>query len=111
MKQREGYLQIDHRSSPGLTEQQAETTRLPPQLLREGKMLELATLTCSHCKTVQIKNPLRTRERAHCPECDHYICDLCGIAYRQTSVCRPWAQVVEDVQSGRTPVPVLARPV
>ena len=109
MKQREGYLLIDHRASPGIPEDLAVAANLPPQYLREGKILELATLTCSHCKIPQIKNPLRTRERASCPKCFKYLCDLCGMAYQQTFVCRPWDQVVDDVLDGKTPVPVLAR--
>ena len=43
-------------------------------------MVEAATLTCSHCQTILIVNPLRTRERAYCSSCDHYLCDACGTA-------------------------------
>lgn len=78
MGQREGYLMIDHRASPGLPEDIARRTGLDPRYTGEGKLLEGATLTCSHCKTTVFKNPLRTRERAYCSKCDHYICDLCA---------------------------------
>ncbi len=74
---REGYLLIDHQASPGLPEDLARTTGLDPKYCGEGKQFEAATLTCSHCKTVVVKNPLRTRERATCFQCLHYVCDFC----------------------------------
>jgi len=75
---REGYLLIDHQASPGLPEDVARATGLDPKFCGEGKMFEAATLTCSHCKVVVVKNPLRTRERANCAKCGwHYICDFC----------------------------------
>ena len=57
----EGYLLVDHRAF-------------------NGTMQEMATLTCSHCNVVMVKNPQRVRERAYCPKCDHYLCDACGAA-------------------------------
>lgn len=75
---REGYLMIDHRASPGLPEDIARATGLDPKLAGEGRLLEAATLTCSHCKVVVVKNSLRTRERASCFKCLHYICDFCS---------------------------------
>ncbi len=76
---REGYLMIDHRASPGLDSDTARFLGLDPTLAGEGKLLEAATLTCSHCKAVVVKNPLRTRERASCSKCNwHYICDFCA---------------------------------
>lgn len=63
----EGYLMIDHRASPG-------TPEVP-----EGTVFEAATMHCSHCGTVVIVNPNRTRERAWCQPCDKYVCDNCGI--------------------------------
>ena len=73
--QKEGYLIIDHRASPGLTAEQAMAMGLDPKLMGEGKLMEAATLTCNHCFSVSIRNPLRTRERGHCRKCDSYICD------------------------------------
>lgn len=78
-RSREGYLMIDHRASPGLPEDIARATGLDPKYCGEGKMFEAATLTCSHCKAVVVKNPLRVRERSKCSRCGyHYICDLCA---------------------------------
>lgn len=77
LKRHEGYLLIDHSASPGLPEDIARQAGYIPELCREGMKYEAASLTCSHCKNSWIKNPLRTRERAYCSKCDHYICDWC----------------------------------
>ena len=77
--QREGYLLIDHRASPGIPAEDALRIGFVPDLVAEGRLLEAATMTCAHCKTVVMKNPLRTRERVSCMKCGgKYICDGCG---------------------------------
>ncbi len=79
-----GYLLIDHRFSPGIPEDVAQKIGMPAPLVGEGKILEAATLTCAHCKTAVMKNPLRVRERENCPKCGfHYICDFCAAEMRQ----------------------------
>ena len=95
-----GYLIIDHRASPGMP---------GSRLCGEGTLYEADTEWCWHCAVVVVKNPDRTRERGHCSKGNHYICDVCAIAYRQNGICRPFYQVVEELKSGKTPVPVLAR--
>lgn len=88
---------IDHRASPGLPEDIARATGLDPALAGEGKLLEHATLTCSHCKAAVIKNPLRTRERAYCAKCDHYICDFCAAEARHADyVHTPYDKLRDD---------------
>lgn len=78
-----GYLMVDHRASPGLPEDVARAVGYDPKLCVEGKIFEADTLTCSHCKGVVVKNPLRTRERHSCLKCgNHFICD--GCAFRAT---------------------------
>lgn len=75
---KEGYLLIDHRASPGISEDVALQLGMDPKQCGEGKMLEAATLTCSHCKSTLMKNPYRIRERNFCIKCSgHYICDGC----------------------------------
>lgn len=78
----EGYITVDHRNSPGLTEEQARKMGYENDLhmLREGKVFEAATLACVHCPSVFIKNPERMRSRGFCPKCNGYICDACEIA-------------------------------
>lgn len=105
MKKAEGYLFVDHRASPGIPPELAQKLGLDPKQVGEGKVMEAKTLTCNHCKAVLIFNPLRTRERGHCFKCNAYICDTC----KAVGECRPWAQVVDDVIDGKTPIPVLAR--
>lgn len=79
MAQREGYLFVDHRASPGLPEDVARFMGMDPALAKEGKLFEAATLTCAHCKTVVMKNPKRMRPRASCMKCGgKYLCDGCG---------------------------------
>lgn len=92
-RSQEGYLLIDHRNSPGV----------PRDLMRQagldlagapGAVFESATITCCHCNTVVILNPLRTRPRGHCRKCDKYVCDnpACHVE------CRPFSKAVDDAQ-------------
>jgi hypothetical protein len=74
-----GYLFVDHRASPGLTAEEARAVGFDPSMAG-SKVIEADTMTCSHCKAVVVKNPLRQRERGFCLYCSHYICDCCAIA-------------------------------
>jgi hypothetical protein len=74
---KEGYLLIDHRNSPGVSVDVIRASGKDAPIVGEGQMLEAAVLTCSHCTAQIIRNPARTRERAYCRGCDHYICDGC----------------------------------
>lgn len=79
MANREGYLMVDHRASPGLPEDIARASGYDPLHCKEGKLFEAATLTCAHCKVGVVKNPKRVRERALCFKCGvKYICDFCA---------------------------------
>lgn len=100
MAQSEGYLFADHRASPGIPPEAAERMGLDPSLVREGKVMEAATLMCCGCGGHYIKNLFRTRERGHCFQCNSYICDACD-AYRQTHEHVPFRKVVDEVASGR----------
>lgn len=81
-KSLEGYLQIDHRFSPGLPG------------TPEGAMLEAATHTCAHCHAIVVLNPKRTRPRGYCAKCDRYVCDTpaCGLE------CRNMNQLLDRLQ-------------
>lgn len=62
-------------------------------------MFEAPTCTCSHCQTVVILNPLRNRERAYCPKCDHYLCDGCGVIRAANGgECRTVKQIADELQ-------------
>ena len=55
---------------------------------------EFATVTCCHCNTVVILNPLRTRKRGYCAKCDAYICDNPGCGLE----CRSFEKLLDFVQ-------------
>jgi len=77
----EGYLMLDHRASPGLTPE--ESVSLGYGVSASGeKLYEAKTNHCSHCGTVVIMNPQRTRERSFCQACSKYICDNCGVSMK-----------------------------
>ena len=92
----EGELFIDHRYSPGISEELVRKTNLPSGA-GQG-VFEAPTFTCSHCQTVVVLNPLRNRERAWCRYCDHYICDDCGGILARTRECKTYTQFLEEIQ-------------
>lgn len=80
LRRHEGYLLVDNSVSGGARE--------------EG-----AILTCSHCQKQMRVNPLRTRARAYCAGCDHYICDWCdGMRVRAVVTCRTFNKILDDQQ-------------
>jgi hypothetical protein len=112
-RRHEGYLMIDNRASPGVPEAMLDAANLP---LTAGRgLFETATYTCSHCQAVVVLNPNRSRERAYCRGCDHYICDACGIVKAKTLQCRTFKQLVDEVltaaekQTDSTAIPILLR--
>lgn len=104
LRRHEGYLLIDNRFGPGVTEEFVREHGRPgasTPAVGEGQMFEAATLTCSHCQTVLIKNPARTRERQFCPKCNHYLCDACGRDYAIDFECRPFKAKLDEEQERR----------
>ena len=97
MKQ-QGYFFLDHRNSPGFSEAEARVVNRPAG----SKLFEADTLTCAHCKTVMVKNPERTRERAFCRKCMTYICDGCEWLSRQPGYFHtPFDRLVDDTKDGK----------
>jgi hypothetical protein len=99
MRQREGYLIVDHRASPGF-EDEAMARRMGGRV--GSKFIENATLTCCHCRAVVIKNPFRTRERASCPKCNFkYLCDMCAAKTRDPDyIHMPMEKIVDLALKG-----------
>ena len=100
LRDKEGYLMVDHRASPGLSADDISRMRINPALalqLSEGKMLEVPTATCSHCQAIVLLNPNRVRDRALCLKCYNYICDGCNVALVHGKDCKPWAKVVDEI--------------
>jgi len=91
----EGYLLIDHRNSPGVSDAAVWHCDLPPGA-GQG-LFEAATYTCSHCLYVVVIEPKRTRDRAHCMGCHHDICDACGVIYAKTLACSSFKRKAESV--------------
>lgn len=92
----EGYLEIDHRDSPGITPEQARLAGRGTIPVGSGKKFQAPVANCSHCEAIVVMNPLRTRDRAYCGKCDRYICDLCEAERVRTGVCRPMKQVIDE---------------
>lgn len=85
-----GEVMIDHRASPGT------------QLVGEGKVMHAATLGCPHCGSVVVLNRRRVRARAHCFQCNQYICDICdAVRHDPDYIHRTMRQIAELVVSGK----------
>ena len=113
MGQREGYLFVDHTASPGIPADLAVQIGLDPQLVREGKIFEAATMTCAHCKSAVVKNLLRTRERALCMKCGgKFICDDCALQARLSGYSHlPFDKKVDLVKDAEAKgIPILGSP-
>lgn len=90
----EGYLLIDHRESPGLSDETSLDFGRPAGSGRG--LFEAPTITCNHCQKVLVVNPLRNRVRGYCPKCDRYVCDECESIRARTFECKPFAQVIDE---------------
>ena len=94
----ESYLRIDHRESPGISEEEAARvgSNLP---VGKGMLFESGTVRCAHCPRQVILNPLRARARGYAPCCDRYLCDECTVKWAVDHTCRPWQRVIDDFVS------------
>ena len=93
-----GYMQIDHRNSPGMPQEYCERFGLP---VGKGSMVEMDVLQCGHCTQLLLRNPWRNRERAWCMFCDSYLCDSCdGIRREPDYQHITWRVVIQLVRSG-----------
>lgn len=90
---REGYLQLDHREAPGVGPEVTRGTDAP--VIRAGENYECATITCCHCGRIVILNPMRTRPRGYCAQCDHYVCDSPGC----NAACFPRKRLLDEMQA------------
>lgn len=90
-----GYMTIDHRMSPGLTDEQIQKSGLPPGA-GQG-FFEADFVSCSHCQTVVIINPERVRPRGWCSYCDRYLCDVCEGVRQQDGLCRSAAAQIDKI--------------
>lgn len=108
-----GELMIDHRSGPGLPEDFYRAMGVDLPRTPGGTVIEVKTITCSHCNTVFVINPLRQRERSYCGKCDHYICDACDFVSRQPDYVHlsfeGRVEVVLESATRNTPLPLQSK--
>jgi hypothetical protein len=90
-----GFLEIDHRDSPGLSA--ADVAHMPNALpVAAGQHLERDVKQCSHCQRMVVLEPNRVRARAYCGKCDHYICDSCEAIRVKTGECVPFLKRLDQ---------------
>lgn len=63
-----------------------------------GQLSEIPTFTCTHCETVVIMNPERTRERYRCRGCNHLLCDNCASVRAAGGKCVTFRQIADEYQ-------------
>jgi hypothetical protein len=92
-RDREGYLLVDHRDSPGITAGQA--AKVGSELVvGPGERLETPTYTCCGCTAVVIIRPDRSRLRTYCRQCDSYMCDKCSLVAKVSGQHVPFSKFV-----------------
>ena len=102
--EREGYVMIDHRESPGFSCDEMPSAYRAGIPVGAGTLFEGATNMCSHCQRIVVMNPDRVRQRGYCFNCDHYICDGCAVAMKTSGVCNSFdrraAEFIERAAKG-----------
>lgn len=99
IRDREGYLEIDHRESPGISRELAAKVGRGTIPVEAGKRLQAATLHCVFCESMLIRNPDRERPRAYCPKYDAYMCDRCDLLRKNGHDLKPAKQVLDEVMT------------
>ena len=97
-RRHEGYVLIDNRASPGVTQAFVQQSGKNAPVVREGTVLEASTSTCAHCQRGVILNPQRSHAREWCSKCDHYLCDNCGLVKKIDGQCRNLNQLFDRLQ-------------
>lgn len=91
-RSQEGVVLIDHRNSPGISEEFVRRNKLDCPAVGAGKTYESATICCHSCSRSVVLNPNRSRERAYCWVHDAYLCDQCAAAQKAGAVCVPFRE-------------------
>lgn len=119
MAVREGYLMVDHRASPGLPPEIARQAGYDVGLAGEGKLLEVGTLTCAHCRGTVVKSAHRDlikHPRHFCLKCSgRYICDACHVeatmaTYSHLPFEKKVALIFDATETGLGSPPQLLKP-
>jgi hypothetical protein len=93
----EGVILIDHRASPGISQEFIKANNLDAPAVGAGAVFESALLECHSCGTDIILNPNRSRPREWCMEHDAYLCDRCALMRRVTGSCTPMWKKIEEL--------------
>ncbi len=95
----EGYLLIDHRNGPGITQEMATAAGIdvPVIPVPGGGLFESATLLCHGCERMIVLNPDRSRSRGYCPTHDHYLCDECEGRRVRTGKCVAFKEMIYEM--------------
>lgn len=94
-RSKEGYLQIDHRASPGVTSTAAPNPDVP--IVGGGVNFEAVTRRCSQCHQIIVFDIQRTRFVRKCLSCMEYHCDRC-VAAQPPGHCETLDAVFDRVQ-------------
>ena len=76
---KEGYLQIDHRESPGVSVSDVAPAPDRP-IVGAGVNYESATVRCTQCHRIGVLNPNRGQRQNYCAKCDGFHCDGCMVS-------------------------------
>lgn len=92
-RSQEGYLLVDHRMSPGITDADLQTIPASHRAMFQSTrgLFEAPTMRCGHCGTMVVLSPTRQKARNYCQPCDHYICDNANCVL----TCTPLGRTIE----------------
>jgi hypothetical protein len=96
-RSQEAYVLIDHRNSPGISEEFVKANRLDAPAVGAGQTFESAMAICHSCGGDIILNPKRTRDREWCMEHDAYLCDRCALRRKLTGSCVPLQKKLVEI--------------
>lgn len=98
----EAYVMIDHRNSPGISQEFMAANGLDGPAVGAGRVMESAMVVCGHCNTDVILNPNRSRNREWCWNCDKYICDKCALLKKLGHACSPFKAKLQEIYNRLT---------
>jgi len=93
----EAYILIDHRNSPGISQEFIRANNLDAPVVGAGQVFESAITVCHSCGGDVILNPNRSRDREYCMVHDAYLCDRCSLRRRLTGSCVPLRQQLYEM--------------
>ena len=88
-----GYLEIDHRDSPGVKQEDFGLDYHGP-IVGKGQVFKADYKACSHCQRQILLDPLNRFERHYCEGCNKYICNDCKRA-KGIMGCIPFKKILD----------------